>query len=275
MSSNATRPAEGSADPNDARPAELAPAPRAPAHAERCRTLAARVRSATLSTVARDPEGFPYGSLVTVAVDDRGRPLLLLSQLAEHTQNLAHRPEASILLAEPAPPGASALSVARVTLMGPCRPVPEADREGARATFLAAHADAAQYAGFKDFAFYQLDPTAIRYVGGFGRMSWVSAADYLAAEADPIAPHAEGILAHMNDDHGDAMIAYARGLARVADASAATMTAVDRYGFDLALETPRGPKTARLAFAAPVSTTDEVRRAMVALVKAARAALGA
>ena len=169
----------------------------------------------------------------------------------------------------------SPLSVARVTLLGPCRPVPEADREAARATFLAAHPDAEPYASFKDFAFHRLDPIAVRYVGGFGRMSWVSAADYLSAEPDPIAPHAEGILAHMNGDHGDAVLAYARGLAGEVDATSAKMTAVDRHGFDLALETPRGPKSARLAFAAEVASTDEVRRALVLLVKTARAAIRA
>ena len=75
----------------------------------------------------------------------------------------------------------------------------------------------------------------------------------------------------MNDDHGDALLAYAKGLLLVPEASAATMTAVDRYGFDLAISTPRGPKAARLAFDAPLTTTDEVRKAMVALVTRARA----
>ena len=56
---------------------------RAPTHAERCRTLVLQARSAALSTLARDPEGFPYGSLVTVAIDTVGRPLFLLSTLAE------------------------------------------------------------------------------------------------------------------------------------------------------------------------------------------------
>jgi putative heme iron utilization protein len=104
-------------------------------------------------------------------------------------------------------------------------------------------------------------------------MSWVSAAEYHAAEPDPLATHAPGILAHMNGDHGDAVLAYARGLARVADASRATMSGVDRYGFDLTVATPSGEQKARVGFATPVATPDEVRRAMVALVKAARAAI--
>lgn len=178
MSDNQPRPPSASSNPA---------ARRAPSHAERCRTIAAAARFGALSTLARDPAGFPYGSLVTVSVDERGRPLLLLSQLAEHAQNLDACADASLLLAEPAPPGTSPLTLARVTLLGPCRPVPSAERDAASAAFLAAHPDAAQYAGFKDFAFYRLDPIALRYVGGFGRMSWVSAADYLAAEPDPIA----------------------------------------------------------------------------------------
>src|SRR5262245_29002866 len=105
-------------------------------------------------------------------------------------------------------------------------------------------------------------------------MSWITARDYLAAQADPIAPGARDILAHMNGDHADAVLAYARGLAGVADAQGATMTAVDRYGFDLVVATPAGERSARVPFAAPVTTPDEVRRAMVALVKTARAALG-
>lgn len=231
-------------------------------------------RSASLSTIARGAvEGYPYASLVTVAVDAKGRPLLLLSRLAEHTQNLLHRPEASILLTEPLDRHAQPLALGRVTLIGPCRAVEAADVEGARATFLAAQPDAAYYVDYKDFAFYRLDPIALRYVGGFGRMSWVTAEDYLAAEPDPLAGASAGILAHMNADHADAVLAYARAFARVADATSATMTAVDRYGFDLSAITPAGPKAARVAFEAPVATSDEVRRAMVALVKAARAML--
>src|SRR5262249_34672599 len=154
--------------------------------------------------------GYPYGSLVTVAIDGQGRPLLLLSELAEHTQNLAHSADASILLTEPLDRHRQPLALGRVTLLGPCRKVAPAESAAARGVFLPAPPDAAGSVDFKDFAFSRLDPIALRYVGGFGRMSWVSAADYLAAEPDPLAPDAAGILKHMNDDHADAVLAYAR-----------------------------------------------------------------
>jgi putative heme iron utilization protein len=233
-----------------------------------------QARVATLSTLARDPEGFPYGSLVTIAFDDLGRPLLLLSTLAEHTGNLLARPETSVLVSEPPGTHQEPLALGRVTILGHTRAVPEAERAAVRETFLAAQPGASYYVDFKDFAFYRLEPSALRYVGGFGRMSWVTADDYRAAEPDPLAGGSAGILAHMNDDHADAVLAYAKALAGIHAATSAVMTAVDRYGFELAATTPDGPRAVRLAFDAPDATSEEVRSAMVALVARARAASG-
>lgn len=228
-------------------------------------------RSATLSTIARDPEGFPYGSLVTVASDDLGRPLLLLSTLAEHTKNLLARTEASILVTEPLAGHDQPLAVGRVTILGHCAKVSDQERPAVRETFLAQQPSSSYYVDFSDFAFFRLEPTSLRYVGGFGRMSWVSADDYRLAEPDPLTGAAPGILTHMNDDHGDSVLAYAKKLAAIDEATSATMTAVDRYGFELAVTTPAGPRATRLAFDEPVATSDEVRRAMIELVKRARA----
>jgi hypothetical protein len=246
------------------------PDARAPSHAERCRTLAAQATSATLSTIARDPNGFPYGSLVTLAIDDTGRPLLLLSDLAEHTCNLHARPEASLLLTEPLGTHDQPLALGRVTILGLCAKISDAERADVRDTFLKQQPGASYYVEFKDFGFYRLEPTALRYIGGFGRMSWVSAEEYRAAEPDSLAALASGILRHMNEDHAEAVLACARGLAGVADATSASMTAVDRYGFEMAAVTPKGPRAARLAFDATITTADDVRRSMVEMAHRAR-----
>lgn len=97
------------------------------------------------------------------------------------------------------------------------------------------------------------------------------APDYRSAEPDPLASAAEGIIKHMNEDHADALLAYAKVLAHIEDATAATMTGVDRYGFEIRVITPGGTRVERLAFDAPVSTRDAVRKAMVDLVRATRA----
>lgn len=246
-----------------------AEAARAPTHAERCRTLVRQARAATLCTLAVDPAGYPYGSLVTIAFDDAGRPLFLLSNLAEHTTNLKARAEASVLVSEPLGAHDEPLALGRITILGRCERVDAAD---VREMFLAQQPSASYYVDFADFAFYRLEPEALRYVGGFGRMSWVDAAAYRAAEADPLADAASGILKHMNDDHADILALYAQKLASMPTATSATMTAVDRYGFDLAVTTPAGKRTTRLAFDTPVATTDEVRRATITLATRAREA---
>jgi putative heme iron utilization protein len=247
---------------------------RAPSHAERCRTLVACARSATLCTIAREPAGFPYGSLVAFASDAAGAPLLLLSTMAEHRQNLDARSEASVLVAEPHGPTEDPLALGRLTLLGRCTRVESGAVSGVRSAFLALHPRAAGYVDYTDFAFYRLAVEAIRYIGGFGRMSWVGVDEYRAAEPDPLVDAAASIRSHMNDDHAEAMTVCARTLAGVGDAVSATMTAVDRYGFEMRVETSTAPCAARLAFDAPATTSEDVRREVITLVKRARTQAG-
>ena len=101
------------------------PPPREPSHAERCRTLVASESRGALSTIAADPDGYPYGSVASYGLDDRGNPILFVSLMAEHTQNAIRDPRASLLVAEPVPEGADPLASGRVTLMGVMRTVAE------------------------------------------------------------------------------------------------------------------------------------------------------
>jgi putative heme iron utilization protein len=240
-----------------------------PTHAERARTLVARIPTGTLCTLAAEPEGYPYGSFVTIAFD-AGNPVFLISGLAEHTKNLERDPRASLLVAESV--AEDPLANGRVTLLGPCARV-EGHSGSARAAFLTAHPNAAYYADFRDFSFWTLSVHAIRYIGGYGRMSWIGQDDWQAAEADPLAPYAEGAIAHMNADHKDAMVLYCRAFSKATTASAATMTGVDRYGFDLSAMTAEGPRPVRVAFDQPVSTPEELRARLVTMASDARARL--
>jgi putative heme iron utilization protein len=240
-----------------------------PTHAERARTVVAQLPTGTLCTLAAEPAGYPYGSFVTVAFE-RGHPVFLISELAEHTQNLRKDPRASLLVAQD---GADdPLANSRVTLVGDCTPA--ADPEAARTAYLERHPNAGYYADFKDFHFWRLEVAAVRYIGGYGRMSWVGVADWLAAQPDPVAPFAEGIIAHMNEDHADALPLYCRAFSRASEFSAVTMTGIDRYGFEMSAVTADGPRPIRVAFAEPISTSDEARTALVAMLEDARAKLG-
>ena len=221
-----------------------------PTHAERSRTLVEHAPMGALSTLSEDGE--PYGSLVQLAPDADGQPLFLLSTLAEHTRNFLKDPRASLLVWEKAE---DPLQAGRVTLMGRVDTYPDG-----RDRYLERVPSSKKFAGFKDFAIYRLRVEKARYVGGFGDMSWVQGKDYALAEPDPIAPLGPGILQHMNEDHLDAIQLLA------GEKEGWTMTAVDRFGYVL----EKGSERKRISFATPVKNSEEVRREMVAQVRAAR-----
>ena len=243
-----------------------------PTHGERARTLAAAVKTGTLCTIAKEPAGYPYGSFVTFAMD-AGNPVFFISELAEHTKNFRGDRRASLLIAEGGED--DPLANGRVTLIGDGRRLEEgADRDRAKAAYLAAHPNAEYYIDYSDFGFWRIDVDSVRYIGGYGRMSWVENDDWSSGAPDPIAPHAAGIIAHMNADHADAMVSYCHAFSKAVDASAATMTSVDRYGFEMSAQTEKGPRLVRLAFDEPIASSEEARKQLVAMLKRAREALG-
>ena len=127
----------------------------------------ARRLLATPSAVAlgtMDADGGPFVSYVTMAPDPDGAPLLLLSQLAAHTRNIARDPRASMLLVEPA---VEDMAAVRLTITGT---LARHDDEAARQAYLSAHPSAARYAGFTDFGLYRMQIAAGHLVAGFGRI---------------------------------------------------------------------------------------------------------
>ena len=241
-----------------------------PTHAERARTLVAQMSTGTLCTLAIDPAGYPYGSFVTVAFAG-GNPIFLISALAEHTRNLAQDPRASLLVAESG--AGDPLANGRVTMLGRCTRV-EGDGGRARAAFLAVHPNAAYYADFRDFGFWELHVNSVRYIGGYGRMSWIGQAEWQTAEPDPLGPSAAGIIAHMNADHADAMVVYCKAFSQATEITVASMTGIDRYGFEMSAKTAEGPRPVRLAFPWPVSTPEDARVVLISMLKDARSRLG-
>ncbi len=249
--------------------------PTEPSHAERCRTLVASASRGALSTLAVELEGYPYGSVASYGLDDQGNPLFFVSLMAEHTQNAMRDPRASLLVTEPVADGADPLASGRVTLLGLLSTVAEDDRPTARDMYLEANPAAAYYIDFGDFVFYRLDVESIRYVGGYGRMSWVDAGAYAQAEPDPLAAAAAGIIEHMNADHAEAQILLCRHLAHRPDTTEAVMSSVDRYGFEMVAVGPADRAAVRLGFPGECTTGEQVRQAMVAMVTDARAAASA
>ena len=225
-------------------------------------------RVGSLSTLSRKQPGFPFGSVMPYGLDDRGRPIFLISTMAMHTQNLQADPRASLLTTQENKDG-EPLGASRVTLVGNVHPVPNSELAGARKLYLERHANSKYWIDFEDFSLSRMDVIDVYYVGGFGVMGWVSTSDYGRSQPDPLADSMAEIIQHMNADHKDALILIARQFAHI-DSTEATMTAVDRLGFHVRLKTPDGMRGARIAFLREVSDPAETRKVLVEMVQQAR-----
>ncbi len=213
-----------------------------------------------LSTLSVRMEGFPFGSVAPYALDHAGRPLLLISTLAEHTRNIDADARVSLIVQ----PFSTDMQVAgRVTLLGHARRL--ADKTAAGIRYLRYHPQAESYFAMHDFHFYRIEPVRVRYIGGFGRIHWIEAEAYLGGEG-ALAAQEDGILEHMNADHADNLRDYCRHVHGVT-AHDVTMIGVDPDGFDLRAD----GRVLRFDFAAPVADAGAARAELVALARAARA----
>jgi putative heme iron utilization protein len=228
-------------------------------------TLARRLmrladRGALASLLARAaPDGGggqPYASLVLVASDLDGSPVLMLSNLSDHSRNIAADPRVSLLLA----PGFSAaepLAEARLSLVGQARPDPT---ERLRQRFLDRHPGAAVYGGFADFQCYRLSCQEAHLVAGFGRIRWLDGRRLLlGAEAAGLWPEGGNLARRMNVEEPDRV----ERLGAMASSAAAAwrITGIDPQGCDFRA----GKRTARWEFP---SAADSVAKALDFIRKA-------
>jgi heme iron utilization protein len=238
-----------------------------PTFAERARTLVYLGHVGSLSTLSRKQPGFPFGSVMPYGLDDHGRPIFLISTMAMHTQNLQADARAGLLATQEDSDG-EPLGASRVTLVGNVLPVPNIELAEARKLYLERHANSKYWVDFEDFSFYRMDVIDVYYVGGFGVMGWAAASDYDRSQPDPLADSMSEIIQHMNADHKDALVLLARQFAHI-DSTEATMTTVDRLGFQVRLRIPDGMRGARLAFLREVSNPAEARKVLVEMVQQA------
>src|SRR5215469_2885685 len=236
-----------------------------PSFAERARTLVYLGRIGSLSTLSRKQPGFPFGSVMPYSLDEQGRPIFLISTMAMHTQNLRLDPRASLLVAQPDASG-DPLGASRVTLLGNVVAISEPEVVEARKLYLARYESSRYWVDFEDFSFYHMHVVDVYYVGGFGVMGWVSASEYARAQSDPLADAAADIIQHMNLERREALVVFARAFAQI-ESEEATITAVDRLGFQVRLKTRDGMRGARIPFLREESNFAETRKVLDEMVQ--------
>jgi putative heme iron utilization protein len=220
------------------------------------------IRGGNRVALATNFDGRPYVSLVIVACDIDASPLLLLSDLAQHTKNLRANPSVSLLFDGTAD-YPDPLTGPRLTVLGRAE---RCDDPRPLARFGARHPSSADYAGFADFHLYRVEVERGHLVAGFGRISWVEQGELkFAADASALAAAETEIVEHMNADHADAVALYAEKLLG-RTGSGWRMTGIDPEGLDLRCD----GETARLDFAGPVLSPGQARAALVELAQAAR-----
>ena len=263
MSQPLTQPLPG------AMPGRLPEGARAPADFDPvalAKSLLRGTRAGTLGTLDRNT-GHPFASLVNVATDLDGSPLILTSRLSTHTANLEADGRASILLAQSG--RGDPLAHPRLTVLGTFARVERdsADEARVRRRFLARHPKSELYAGFGDFSFWRLHVASAHLNGGFARAADLSAADLLTdlAGVDELIAAEERAVAHMNSDHAEATRLYATKLLGEED-GAWRVSGLDPDGADLAA----GDRTARLAFPERVTSGGALRGVLVELARKAR-----
>jgi len=126
---------------------------------------------AVLSTHSTQMSGFPYGTAVSLVVNNSHQPVLLVSALAEHTKNLLADSRASLAVVES---GLTNVQDARrATLVGHFLPIDPTPEFVSR--YLRYQPDAEHYLSL-DFTFFRMTIERVRYIGGIGKMGWIDCA---------------------------------------------------------------------------------------------------
>ena len=233
--------------------------------AKLARSLLRRGRQGALATL-RAGSGDPYCSLVNIASHGDGSPILLISRLALHTQNILADSRVSLMLDERAQ--GDPLEGSRIMLAGRAE---QASRDAVatlRRRYLSAHPSAEAFVDFEDFSFFRIRPAGAHLVAGFGRIVDLRPEQFLTemSDAGALLEAEQGAIEHMNADHRDAMNLYATRLLG-AEPADWCCTGCDPDGIDM----QAGSTTLRLDFPERVTGPGELRKMLVRLAGEARA----
>jgi heme iron utilization protein len=214
-------------------------------------------RYGALSTLSKKFDGHPFGSITPYLVDHDGSLIILISGLAEHTKNILHDPRVSLITHDQR--DAHIQTQGRITLLGNAELIADKDTIGAR--YLRYFPEAQSYFAMHDFAFYRIQPIALRYIGGFGKIHWLDIAQYTLAPYALIAQETD-VIEHMNADHADTMRGYCKQFHQ-RDVLDVAMLGIDSDGFDMRAD----GEILRIDFAEEVLDAQQARTALVGLAR--------
>lgn len=239
-------------------------------YAEDARRFVALQRCGVLVTKSVTNPEFPFASIVPYDVDSRGQIVIYISLIAEHYRNIVADSASTLFIADWLGVE-NAQAHARATIFVRWVLVPAEDCSAVSAAYEGRFPESVDHSIAHNFVFYRAAPERIRWIGGFGDIGWVSKEAYQSAELDSLAYGAMDIIAHMNEDHGDALCDLAQAHAGGGIAvKAASMVDLDSAGFSIRYVIRHQVHTLRLEFPQTCATPEEVRGAMIRMLREVR-----
>ncbi len=156
---------------------------------------------AILSTISKKYEGYPFGSFVTYVSGWDRTIFLYLSDLADHTKNLKKNHKSCITIFKKNESG-DVQNSARLTLIGDLKKVPLKIYEACKDRFHNFFPESSVYEQMHDFNFYQISITQSRWIGGFGKISWLDPKNWKNVSVDWFDGE-KNMIKHMNEDHSN------------------------------------------------------------------------
>ena len=237
--------------------------------ATEARQFLRNTQQAILSTISTKFSGYPFGSVTPFILGHDGHPVILISNIAEHTKNIIANPKVSLFVFEK---GADLQANARLTLIGEAENLGKNDMD-LMARYSRYFPDSIGYFAMHDFSFYRINIAQARYIAGFGKMGWLAADELIdingTGQSSTIAQLETGMIEHMNQDHTDSLVMYCQHFYDVT-LKVVNLIGIDSDGFDIGAVIADESKILRFNFESPIFDANSARMAFVALSKACR-----
>ncbi len=214
-----------------------------------------------LSTISQKVGGYPFGSVTPYSLHRNGEPVILISDIAQHTKNIEADTRVSLTILEHGVEDVQ--ENPRLTILADATKLGDTDKDTAN-RYYSRFPQSQDYHSTHNFSFYRLTPVKIRYIGGFGKIHWLDPADFILASPFSQAEE-QRIVKHINEDHQSALRHYLRHFKDIPikGGQAVRMVSIDTEGFDVMVKR----RLYRFQFEEPIHTVQEAREVLVAMTK--------
>lgn len=192
--------------------------------------------TAILSTLSieNDIHGYPFGSLTPYAIDKHGEAIILISDIAQHTKNIRADPRVSLTIIETMTGEVQAKG--RFTYLGRAEKVPAEEVDDVGTRYTALYPESKDYFEAHGFAFYRIKFQKGRFIGGFGKIFWITPEELLFKNSFTLQEEASAI-EHMNTDHTESIKKYLEQFfaVKVTKEEKPEIARIIPFGFDIRL----------------------------------------